>query len=53
MPLWLAPRILEVYREAAAAGYRHEDSMKVMLHMQAQSLPDGGYKLSPKWAEEK
>ena len=27
--LWLAPRILELYREAAAAGYRDEDSMKV------------------------
>jgi len=51
--LWLAPRILELYREAAAAGYRDEDSMKVYLFMQSQSLPDGGAKLAPRWAEEK
>jgi len=50
--LWLAPRILELYREAAAAGYRDEDSMKMFLFMQAQSLPDGGARLAPQWAEE-
>jgi len=50
--LWLAPRILELYREAAAAGYRDEDSMKMYLFMQSQSLPEGGAKLAPHWAEE-
>jgi 3-hydroxyisobutyrate dehydrogenase-like beta-hydroxyacid dehydrogenase len=35
---WLAPRILELYEEAAAAGYRHEDNMKLFLYMQSQSL---------------
>lgn len=51
-PLWLAPRILELYREAAAAGYRDEDSMKVFLFMQSQSLPEGGAKIAPQWNEE-
>ena len=51
--MWLAPRILELYREAAAAGYRDEDSMKVFLFMQSQSLPDGGAKLAPEWVTEK
>jgi 3-hydroxyisobutyrate dehydrogenase-like beta-hydroxyacid dehydrogenase len=51
--LWLAPRILELYREAAAAGYRDEDSMKMFLFMQSQSLPDGGAKVAQRWAEEK
>ncbi|SAK85210.1 3-hydroxyisobutyrate dehydrogenase [Caballeronia catudaia] len=37
-PTWIAPRILELYEEAAAAGYRDEDSMKVFLYMQSQSL---------------
>jgi 3-hydroxyisobutyrate dehydrogenase-like beta-hydroxyacid dehydrogenase len=50
-PLWLAPRILELYREAAAAGYRDEDSMKVFLFMQSQSLPEGGARVAPRWAE--
>lgn len=50
--LWLAPRILELYREAAAAGYRDEDSMKMYLFMQSQSLPEGGAKLAPQWADE-
>lgn len=36
-PLWLAPRILEVYAEAAAAGYRLEDSMRLFLYMQSQA----------------
>jgi 3-hydroxyisobutyrate dehydrogenase-like beta-hydroxyacid dehydrogenase len=51
--LWLAPRILELYREAAAAGYRDEDSMKMFLFMQSQSLPEGGAHLAPRWAEER
>lgn len=51
--LWLAPRILELYREAAAAGYREEDSMKMYLFMQSQSLPEGGAHLAPRWADEK
>jgi 3-hydroxyisobutyrate dehydrogenase-like beta-hydroxyacid dehydrogenase len=50
--LWLAPRILELYREAAAAGYREEDSMRMYLFMQSQSLPEGGAHLAPRWAEE-
>ena len=50
--LWLAPRILELYREAAAAGYRDEDSMKVYLFMQSQSLPEGGAKVSPRFVLE-
>lgn len=52
-PLWLAPRILELYREAAAAGYRDEDSMKVYKFMLEQSLPEGGAKLASQWAEDK
>jgi 3-hydroxyisobutyrate dehydrogenase-like beta-hydroxyacid dehydrogenase len=52
-PLWLAPRILELYREAAAAGYRDEDSMKMFLFMQSQNLPDGGAKLAAEWSEDK
>jgi 3-hydroxyisobutyrate dehydrogenase-like beta-hydroxyacid dehydrogenase len=51
-PLWLAPRILELYREAAAAGYRDEDSMKMFLFMQSQSLPEGGARLAPQWAND-
>jgi 3-hydroxyisobutyrate dehydrogenase-like beta-hydroxyacid dehydrogenase len=34
-PLWLGPRILELYREAAAAGYRHEDSMRLFTYVQS------------------
>ena len=49
--LWLAPRILELYREAAAAGFRDEDSMKMFLFMQSQALPEGGARLAPRWAE--
>lgn len=51
-PVWIAPRILEIYREAAAAGYRDQDSMRVFLYMQSQSLPDGGAKVAPEWREE-
>jgi len=50
--VWLAPRILELYREAAAAGYRDEDSMKVYKFMLEQSWPDGGAKLASQWAAE-
>nr|WP_305037042.1 NAD(P)-dependent oxidoreductase [Pigmentiphaga sp. H8] len=51
-PMWLAPRILEVYREAAAAGYRDEDSMKVYKFMLEQSLPEGGARLAARWMDE-
>lgn len=33
--LWIAPRILELYREAAAAGYLHEDSMRLFQYVQS------------------
>jgi len=48
--MWTAPRILEFYREAAAAGYRNEDSMKVFLYIQSQSS-DGGAQMAPEWTE--
>lgn len=48
--LWLAPRILEFYREAASAGYKNEDSMKAFIYMASQSLPEGGAQISPKWS---
>ena len=48
--MWTAPRILEFYREAAAAGYRNEDSMKVFLYVQSQSS-EGGAKLAPEAME--
>ena len=38
--LWLGPRILEFYREAAMAGYRDEDSMKAFLYIASQSAPE-------------
>ncbi|WP_161567766.1 NAD(P)-dependent oxidoreductase [Pigmentiphaga sp. H8] len=38
--LWLAPRILDFYRDAAAAGYESEDSMKAFLYI--ASLPPSG-----------
>lgn len=39
--LWIAPRVLETSQEAAAAGYRDEDGMKVFLYMLSQSAkPD-------------
>lgn len=50
-PLWLAPRILEVYREASAAGYRHEDSMRLFQYMESQTLPDGGARIAPERSE--
>jgi 3-hydroxyisobutyrate dehydrogenase-like beta-hydroxyacid dehydrogenase len=48
-PMWIAPRILELFREAAAAGYKEEDSMKLFLYIQSLSLPDGGAKVAPQW----
>ena len=51
-PLWLAPRILEIYREAAAADYSDQDSMRVFLYMQSQSLPDGGAQIAAEWRED-
>jgi len=48
--MWTAPRIVEFYREAAAAGYKNEDSMKVFLYVQSQSAR-GGAKLAPDWKE--
>jgi len=39
--LWLAPRILETYQEAAAAGYRDQDGMRLFLYMQEQSAGPG------------
>jgi 3-hydroxyisobutyrate dehydrogenase-like beta-hydroxyacid dehydrogenase len=51
--MWTAPRILEFYREAAAAGYRDQDSMKAFLYIQSQTNPGGGAKLAPEWAEER
>lgn len=32
-PLWLAPRLLETLKEAAAAGYLEKDSMELMQYM--------------------
>lgn len=51
-PVWIAPRILELYREAAAAGYSDQDSMRLFLYMQSVAMPDGGAKLAPEWREE-
>jgi 3-hydroxyisobutyrate dehydrogenase-like beta-hydroxyacid dehydrogenase len=39
--LWIAPRVLETYEEAAAAGYREQDGMRLFIYMQEQSAkPD-------------
>lgn len=35
--LWIAPRVLETYEEAAAAGYRDQDGMRLFLYMLEQS----------------
>jgi 3-hydroxyisobutyrate dehydrogenase-like beta-hydroxyacid dehydrogenase len=40
--MWIAPRILETYQEAAAAGYRDQDQMRLFLYMQEQSAKPGG-----------
>ena len=37
IPLWIAPRILETFEEAAAAGYRHEDGMRIFEYMSEQT----------------
>jgi hypothetical protein len=36
IPLWIAPRVLETFREAAAAGYRDKDGMRVYQYMHSQ-----------------
>jgi 3-hydroxyisobutyrate dehydrogenase-like beta-hydroxyacid dehydrogenase len=33
--LWLAPRVLELYREAAAAGYADQDGMRLFTYVQS------------------
>ena len=35
--LWIAQRVLEAYEEAAAAGYREQDGMRLFIYMQEQS----------------
>lgn len=35
--MWIAPRVLETYEEAAAAGYRDQDGMRLFLYMKDQS----------------
>lgn len=39
--LWIAPRVLETYQEAAAAGYRNQDGMRLFVYMQEQSAEPG------------
>ncbi len=39
--LWIAPRVLETYQEAAAAGYRNQDGMRLFLYMLEQSAESG------------
>ena len=36
--MWIAPRVLETYQEAAAAGYRDQDGMRLFLYMKEQSV---------------
>ena len=36
--MWIAPRVLETYEEAAAAGYREQDGMRLFIYMQEQSV---------------
>ena len=50
-PVWIAPRILEFYREAAAAGYKDQDSMRVFLYMKSLTWPEGGAEVAPEWKE--
>jgi 3-hydroxyisobutyrate dehydrogenase-like beta-hydroxyacid dehydrogenase len=40
--MWIAPRVLETYEEAAAAGYRDQDGMRLFLYMQEQSAVHDG-----------
>jgi 3-hydroxyisobutyrate dehydrogenase-like beta-hydroxyacid dehydrogenase len=42
--LWIAPRVLETYEEAAAAGYRDQDGMRLFLYMQEQQSGKSGGK---------
>ncbi|TIX37319.1 MAG: hypothetical protein E5V40_22565 [Mesorhizobium sp.] len=37
VPLWVAPRLLETLKEAAAAGYLDQDSMLVIQYMGEQA----------------
>ena len=39
--MWIAPRVLETYEEAAAAGYRDQDGMRLFIYMQEQSADSG------------
>lgn len=39
--LWIAPRVLETYQEAAEAGYRDQDGMRLFIYMQEQSAKPG------------
>jgi 3-hydroxyisobutyrate dehydrogenase-like beta-hydroxyacid dehydrogenase len=48
--MWTGPRILEFYRQAAAAGYRDEDSMKAFLYVQSQSFEDGP-QIASQWCQ--
>jgi len=34
-PLWLAPHILALFEEAAEAGYRHQDSMRLFTYIES------------------
>ena len=40
--MWIAPRILETYEEAAAAGYREQAGMRLFIYMQEQSAKLAG-----------
>ena len=40
--MWIAPRVLETYEEAAAAGYREQDGMRLFIYMQEQSAKLAG-----------
>ena len=42
--MWIAPRVLETYEEAAAAGYREQDGMRLFIYMQEQSAKLQGEK---------
>ena len=39
--MWIAPRVLETYQEAADAGYREQDGMRLFIYMQEQSVKPG------------
>jgi 3-hydroxyisobutyrate dehydrogenase-like beta-hydroxyacid dehydrogenase len=42
VPLWIAPRILDLYEEAAERGYRHQDGMRLFQYIQEQACAEGG-----------